>query len=99
MNLLEDKAPSHVVSEELTHGGGGTWTVGQLELGQVVQPGQSVQAAAADLRTACKHTNSALLEREREGERERGREGERDVLFNDALNTFYLRLYRVRHTV
>ena len=29
------------------------------------------------------------------GERER----ERNVLFNDALNTFYLRLYGVRHMV
>ena len=28
-----------------------------------------------------------------------GRERERDVLFNDALNTFYLRLYGVRHMV
>ena len=27
------------------------------------------------------------------------RERERDVLFNDALNTFYLRLYGVRHIV
>ena len=27
------------------------------------------------------------------------REGERNVLFNDALNTFYLRLYGVRHMV
>ena len=26
-------------------------------------------------------------------------EGERNVLFNDALNTFYLRLYGVRHMV
>ena len=26
-------------------------------------------------------------------------ERERDVLFNDALNTFYLRLYGVRHMV
>ena len=26
-------------------------------------------------------------------------ERERNVLFNDALNTFYLRLYGVRHTV
>ena len=26
-------------------------------------------------------------------------ERERDVLFNDALNTFYLRLYGVRHIV
>ena len=25
--------------------------------------------------------------------------GERNVLFNDALNTFYLRLYGVRHMV
>ena len=33
------------------------------------------------------------------GERERERERERDVLFNDALNTFYLRLYGVRHMV
>ena len=32
-------------------------------------------------------------------ERERERERERNVLFNDALNTFYLRLYGVRHTV
>ena len=29
----------------------------------------------------------------------RGRERERNVLFNDALNTFYLRLYGVRHMV
>ena len=29
----------------------------------------------------------------------RKRERERDVLFNDALNTFYLRLYGVRHMV
>ena len=28
-----------------------------------------------------------------------GLERERNVLFNDALNTFYLRLYGVRHTV
>ena len=28
-----------------------------------------------------------------------GRESERNVLFNDALNTFYLRLYGVRHMV
>ena len=32
-------------------------------------------------------------------EREREREEGRDVLFNDALNTFYLRLYGVRHMV
>ena len=37
--------------------------------------------------------------REREREREREIERERDVLFNDALNTFYLRLYGVRHIV
>ena len=30
---------------------------------------------------------------------ERERERERNVLFNDALNTFYLRLYGVRHMV
>ena len=35
------------------------------------------------------HLSSALLYRERE----------RNVLFNDALNTFYLRLYGVRHMV
>ena len=29
----------------------------------------------------------------------RERERERNVLFNDALNTFYLRLYGVRHIV
>ena len=28
-----------------------------------------------------------------------GRERERNVLFNDALNTFYLQLYGVRHMV
>ena len=33
------------------------------------------------------------------GTRERERERERNVLFNDALNTFYLRLYGVRHMV
>ena len=30
---------------------------------------------------------------------QRERERERNVLFNDALNTFYLRLYGVRHMV
>ena len=35
------------------------------------------------------------LEKKKKGERER----ERNVLFNDALNTFYLRLYGVRHMV
>ena len=30
---------------------------------------------------------------------EERRERERNVLFNDALNTFYLRLYGVRHMV
>ena len=30
---------------------------------------------------------------------ERERERERNVLFNDALNTFYLRSYGVRHMV
>ena len=29
----------------------------------------------------------------------KSRERERNVLFNDALNTFYLRLYGVRHMV
>ena len=29
----------------------------------------------------------------------RMRERERNVLFNDALNTFYLRLYGIRHMV
>ena len=29
----------------------------------------------------------------------RNHERERNVLFNDALNTFYLRLYGVRHMV
>ena len=44
-------------------------------------------------------------ERERERWRERERDGERDgererdVLFNDALNTFYVRLYGVGHMV
>ena len=36
--------------------------------------------------------------REREEGRKEGRK-ERNVLFNDALNTFYLRLYGVRHMV
>ena len=31
--------------------------------------------------------------------KQRERERERNVLFNDALNTFYLRLYGVRHIV
>ena len=30
---------------------------------------------------------------------DRERERERNVLFNDALNTFYLRLYGIRHMV
>ena len=33
------------------------------------------------------------------GEVEGVRERERNVLFNDALNTFYIRLYGVRHMV
>ena len=33
------------------------------------------------------------------GRRNDPRERERNVLFNDALNTFYLRLYGVRHMV
>ena len=40
--------------------------------------------------------------RERDTERERERERERkegNVLFNDALNSFYLRLYGIRHMV
>ena len=42
-----------------------------------------------------------VCERERERERERESEGRKEgnVLFNDALNTFYLRLYGVRHMV
>ena len=36
-------------------------------------------------------------ERERERKIEREREREKNVLFNDAVNTFYLRLYGVRH--
>ena len=39
------------------------------------------------------------LVKKKEEERERERERERNVLFNDALNTFYLRLYGVRHMV
>ena len=31
--------------------------------------------------------------------KERKKERERNVLFNDTLNTFYLRLYGVRHMV
>ena len=38
-------------------------------------------------------------DREKQRERERERERERSGLFNDALNTFYLRLYGVRHMV
>ena len=37
----------------------------------------------------CNHSQTSKQERERE----------RNVLFNDALNTFYLRLYGVRHMV
>ena len=40
-----------------------------------------------------------VCEREREREIERERERERYVLFNDALNTFYLRFNGVRHMV
>ena len=35
--------------------------------------------------------------RDRERERERERERRENVLFNDTVNTFYLRLYGVRH--
>ena len=38
-----------------------------------------------------------LISSSHNGQRERERE--RNVLFNDALNTFYLRLYGVRHMV
>ena len=39
------------------------------------------------------------LERKIAPEREREIERERNVLFNDTLNTFYLRLYGFRHMV
>ena len=41
---------------------------------------------------------SATVEQEgrKEGTKEGRKEGERNVLFNDTLNTFYLRLYGVR---
>ena len=42
-------------------------------------------------------TNNLLSSTQPSSERERERE--RNVLFNDALNTFYLRLYGVRHMV
>ena len=41
----------------------------------------------------CQSTCTTLLENRG------GRETERNVLFNDALNTFYLRLHGVRHMV
>ena len=40
-----------------------------------------------------------IVRKEREREREREKERERSVLFNDALNTSYLRLYGIRHMV
>ena len=46
--------------------------------------------------------NRKVREGERRGEREGRRERERrrrKCLFNDALNTFYIRLYGVRHMV
>ena len=43
----------------------------------------------------CNDLDIIVGERERERERER----KKNVLFNDALNTFYLRLYCVRHMV
>ena len=66
------------------------------------------------MRTVCKEReNEREREMEREIKRERERERdqikkkrcrvkereERNVLFNDALNTFYLQLYGVRHMV
>ena len=44
------------------------------------------------------------FEKERKKERKRRKKGakperERNVLFNNALNTFYLRLYGIRHMV
>ena len=49
-------------------------------------------------RSACQFTGLISNEEKNRsctGERER----EKNVLFNDALNTFYLRLYGVRHMV
>ena len=45
-------------------------------------------------RAACQALISMALKHN-----EDARERERNVLFNDALNTFYLRLYGVRHMV
>ena len=47
--------------------------------------------------TPARKTDWLLDVRKRVTEPERERE--RNVLFNDALNTFYLRLYGVRHMV
>ena len=43
------------------------------------------------------HTGHGNKRRETEGRKEGRKEG--NVLFNDALNTFYLRLYGIRHMV
>ena len=58
--------------------------------------------------TVDKNLTNALLKKERKNERKKERrkkerkgrkKEEGNVLFNDALNTFYLRLYGVRHVV
>ena len=48
--------------------------------------------------TETKNSRNSIV-KERMNERIRERERERNVLFNDALNTFYLQLYGVRHMV
>ena len=54
----------------------------------------------------CKFKQYSVTNRKEESGRSKGEpatkfcnERERNVLFNDALNTFYLRLYGIRHMV
>ena len=47
----------------------------------------------------CERESVCVCVCERERETVCVRERERNVLFNDTLNTFYLRLYGVRHMV
>ena len=61
------------------------------------QPEDDVHSVGLDLRLYEHHT--PVAERPTHQRWKIERERERNVLFNDALNTFYLRLYGVRHMV
>ena len=101
------KNPSHRpdIRAVLAHGPNGHLSGGPTSIGvhanlcmlnTLPSPGahSAIKTALPDIITITLVHTCMLLSCAREREK-----GERNVLFNDALNTFYLRLYGVRHMV